>query len=1295
VVNLSGTAGINTLLSAFGSEINGVVEYDPDVWATSNVASTIAGVEDLVAIRKDTAAGSLYHQYVLNGPQLPVVKSLVGMFTGTGTIPGTTRPSTGSKKCDAYIWAKINYLDNGKCNPQELAYWLDSYWLQKPFGISTPEHLLFNHDYIVAKRGFVFDLSSWGDEKPVDDPNQPLGTDLATKKEILLSAYNASGGKMIHVSGFTPWWFKYTTSGGGSHQPVPTEWEWAKIASSYNAFMDADATSYSDMVNASVFTLFPLPDRLIQNPKPSPQEMRRLGYLDPSGAVAPANFIYLYLGDYDSAAWIDRLMPNYWTDVSRGQTPLGWAFNPNLIQRHAVAFDHFFRTKSDRDFFIAGDSGAGYINPTNLNPTRNPSGLPSGAAAWAAHCEPYFRQLDYSITGFLLNGYCGKLNSATELIYRPFSGDGLMTQGAWMHTGSHLEQNMPVALQIGDLSGSTGDMANTIHQNGVYGATNFISFRTIIKSPTAIKNVVDSVRSANPSMNYHSVDPHVYFYLLRKHLGGNNDKRATYTFDTIPRSGCAGDLITAQVGVRNDGWDTWYASGSGRTVLAVSLSPTGGRADAVIVPLSRDIQPGEGEVLTVQLTIPAMGNHKLMYQMRTGDSGWFEDAGDLPWRADFYSDEPPSIPTNVQASVLSASSVLLTWTASTDNQGVAGYKIFRNGAQVGTSTTTTYTDTGLQPDTTYSYTVSAYDLGGNNSAQSSPPAVATTPPDVEPPSVPANVKGTAQSITSILLTWDASTDNVAVAGYRVYRHGVLLGTNTWPNYADTGLTPGTSYTYTVTAYDAVGNESAHSSPPTVVATPLLPDFCSVDMGSTDINKYLSRVAFNDGGTTAVNVGGLNCRQPSNTSNQYFYFAIDDTYIYNGSIGTAYLEVCYFDDPSGFIEPQYDSTASVYTALPQVTLTGTGKWQTATWTLTDCMFANRQNGGADFRLYVGQNQVRVDSVRISKTPFAGHISVERDLGVNEQYRGLSHPQYPDGDTIVAYKDEVYCKKPLTTGDDYFYFNVSDAVIFDGSVQTVYLKVGYYDNPDGLIKPEYDSMAGEYTPAETLIFSGTNTWTEHVWTLTDVKFANRQNSDADFRLYVGSAQNVFIDTVLVSKIPFSGEGLPGMPEDVQADGLTPSMIEVTWTAPTGGTVVAGYRVYRNGNPVGTSATTSYRDVGLVPNTAYSYTVAAFGELGYESARSYPVAIGSTMAAIGIPGVKELQDQSSVGMVFQIVTALFDGYFYVGDLDRHSGIRVVPIEMPEGLTVGQAVDIGGRIATTAHGERAIMSAVVHQPE
>jgi hypothetical protein len=86
---------------------------------------------------------------------------------------------------------------------------------------------------------------------------------------------------------------------------------------------------------------------------------------------------------------------------------------------------------------------------------------------------------------------------------------------------------------------------------------------------------------------------------------------------------------------------------------------------------------------------------------------------------------PPSVPTGLSATAASSSQVSLHWTASTGPSGVAGYEIFRNGAQVGTAPATSYTDTGLAPSVTYTYAVAAYDSQGDVSAQSAT-ASATT-----------------------------------------------------------------------------------------------------------------------------------------------------------------------------------------------------------------------------------------------------------------------------------------------------------------------------------------------------------------------------------------------------------------------------------------------------------------------------------------------------------------------------------------------------------------------------------------
>jgi len=90
---------------------------------------------------------------------------------------------------------------------------------------------------------------------------------------------------------------------------------------------------------------------------------------------------------------------------------------------------------------------------------------------------------------------------------------------------------------------------------------------------------------------------------------------------------------------------------------------------------------------------------------------------------------PPSVPGSLTATAVSSSEIDLTWSASTDNVTVTGYKIYRNGSTsplASVTTGTSYTDKGLAAATTYSYTVSAYDAAGNESAQSTPPVSATT-----------------------------------------------------------------------------------------------------------------------------------------------------------------------------------------------------------------------------------------------------------------------------------------------------------------------------------------------------------------------------------------------------------------------------------------------------------------------------------------------------------------------------------------------------------------------------------------
>lgn len=399
--------------------------------------------------------------------------------------------------------------------------------------------------------------------------------------------------------------------------------------------------------------------------------------------------------------------------------------------------------------------------------------------------------------------------------------------------------------------------------------------------------------------------------------------------------------------------------------------------------------------------------------------------------------------------------------------------------------------------------------------------------------------------------------------------------------------------------------------------------CSIDMGITDVNNLLSRVPNSDGDTIATIVGGLECRRPIDTGDRYFYFAVDDSFIYNTDV-TVYLEVCYFDDrsTSTFLRPEYDSAYSTdpigtggrHYRANSVYFTNSGKWKTATWVLTRAKFANRQSNGADFRIYVGTTGlVKIDSVRISKVPWTAHGGVERDLGQVESYQGLSHPQALDGNTVAAIIEGRGCRRPASSGHSYFYFNASDAIIYDGSPSTVYLRVDYFDSPGGFIQPQYDYMSGAYTPAETVTFTGTNTWRSATWTLTNCRFANSQAESSDFRLYVGEGGNVHIDRVVLSKAPLVDTILPSVPQDVQAVAVSETAIHVTWSAATDNIGVVAYKVYRNGENVANAEGQELVDSGLEPATTYSYTVSSVNWADAESAQSSPPAVAATFVPV----------------------------------------------------------------------------------
>jgi chitodextrinase len=169
--------------------------------------------------------------------------------------------------------------------------------------------------------------------------------------------------------------------------------------------------------------------------------------------------------------------------------------------------------------------------------------------------------------------------------------------------------------------------------------------------------------------------------------------------------------------------------------------------------------------------------------------------------------QPPTTPVSLAATGVGTDWAALGWSASTDDRGVAGYRVARNGTVVATTTATAWTDTGLAPSTDYDYTVVAFDAAGNVSSPAMAAVRTNQLPDTTPPTAPTNVAATVLGTTSVAVSWTASTDDRGVAGYRVSRNGTLVATTTTTSWTDSGLTAGSRYDYTVVAFDAAGNVS--------------------------------------------------------------------------------------------------------------------------------------------------------------------------------------------------------------------------------------------------------------------------------------------------------------------------------------------------------------------------------------------------------------------------------------------------------------------------------------------------------
>jgi|GEM_PF-1292405 len=500
----------------------GYITWDPNVPATANVAATICGLDGYLPVMDGSGL-----EAELTERGIEERMTLVGKFTGS---------TTGSKKNDAYRWALDNYFS--RCSYDYIAYTTDgaAEVSGNPVNLDgdsfTHGYCIENHDYLIARRAFFIDLNPYSGDRPEDSSSASAGLDLATFKLVLDRRYSRAGGKYGAFMGFIPWWIKYASDCGnstaGAKPSYYLEWLLSEILACYNLGKEADAAFPCSMTNGSVYYKYTVADELVNKNKPE-----YTGSTKVTSYNSSVHYYTIYVGDYDSSAWVKKHMSTMWGDVNRGKIDLMWSINPNLAYRVPMIFEYMYDNLSDCDYMAAGE-GAGYSIPTGLvsgstpryyGSTR-PSSYASGIDAYKTYAKKMYDMCDMDITGFLIMG-ANNLSTSVASAYSYFSPTAVFHQAP---AGSSTTTNWNFAMY-----GSTpfivcrqdslyyeDDYAT--RNSGLYshaftamGSYGFSCFRTVCETPTEIKGSVEDFNAycATKGKSVQYVDPYSLVYLAK------------------------------------------------------------------------------------------------------------------------------------------------------------------------------------------------------------------------------------------------------------------------------------------------------------------------------------------------------------------------------------------------------------------------------------------------------------------------------------------------------------------------------------------------------------------------------------------------------------------------------------------------------------------------------------------------------------------------------------------------------------------------------------------------------------
>ena len=525
----------------------------------------------------------------------------------------------------------------------------------------------------------------------------------------------------------------------------------------------------------------------------------------------------------------------------------------------------------------------------------------------------------------------------------------------------------------------------------------------------------------------------------------------------------------------------------------------------------------------------------------------------------------PSVPDGLTVVGTTETTVDLSWNPSTDDTGVAGYTVRRDGAIVGTPVGTTFTDIGLTADTTYSYTVDAFDAVPNTSVESAPLDATTAPPDTTAPSVPTDLTVSGTTATTADLTWTASTDDRAVTNYIVRRDGVVVDNVATPGFSDSGLVPGTDYDYTVEAEDEAGNPSGETAPVTATtAADGLPPTVPTSLTVTDTT--IDSVTLGWGASTDD-------------------VAFDHYTVYRNGV------------PVG-------TTASTTFTDPRLA------WSTTyTYEVTASDVAANESAPAGPVLATTDDNVVTTDLVIEGDTWS-YLDDGSDQGTAWQGTGFDDSSWDSGAAQLGFGngDETTV---LTKGFITYYFRKSFTVngVVTGDADLAVLRddaVAVYINGVEVFTNNLPSTYNYLTGStRTVAGSGERTFLQA--TVPASAFVEGVNVIA-VEIHQRSLQSsdISFDLSLLADVAIGSpdNSPPTVPDGLETSNETLDSLTLGWNPAGDNVAVTLYIIRRDGVIIDSTSSTSYVDMGLASATTYSYTVAAQDAAGNTSSESSPI-------------------------------------------------------------------------------------------